>query len=294
MLNHWPQFRHNCTGERLLRNNRWRCDHGWDIDLDDGSSNYWIYNNLCLNGGIKNREGYLRIDENNITVNNGFHAHVWLRGCQDVVRRNIFWRGYEMSPAVGKEVDNNLFQVSGLTEPRPAKELQKGSRMDTHSVEADAMFVDPAHGDYRVKPGSPAFALGFKNFPMDQFGVTIPRLKAKARSPILPGAAAAAERKASNPIGLWLARQSRYRGYGVLRLRCGPGDGGVVLLDVPADSAAARAGLRKDDLIQGINTSNVSNMKELTTAYSAVGQGPIEVRFVRGQKLQTLKLPAEH
>jgi S1-C subfamily serine protease len=72
------------------------------------------------------------------------------------------------------------------------------------------------------------------------------------------------------------------------------GDGGVVLLDVPADSAAARAGLRKDDLIQGINTSKVSNVRELTTAYSAVGQGPIEVRFVRGQKPQTLKLPAEH
>jgi len=200
-----------------------------------------------------------------------------------------------MSPAVGKEVDDNLFQVSGLTEPRPAKELQKGSRMDTHSVEADAMFVDPAHGDYRVKPGSPALALGFKNFPMDQFGVTIPRLKAKARSPILPGAAAAAERKTSNPIGLWLGAAVRaiegmeFSVYGVAQ-----GDGGVVLLDVPADSAAARAGLRKDDLIQGINTSNLSNMMELTTAYSAVGQGPIEVRFVRGQKRQTLKLPAEH
>ena len=26
----------------ILRNNRWRCDHGWDIDLDDGSSYYLI------------------------------------------------------------------------------------------------------------------------------------------------------------------------------------------------------------------------------------------------------------
>ncbi|HEY4984705.1 MAG TPA: right-handed parallel beta-helix repeat-containing protein, partial [Verrucomicrobiae bacterium] len=34
----------------VLANNRWRCDHGWDIDLDDGSSNYIITNNLCLNG----------------------------------------------------------------------------------------------------------------------------------------------------------------------------------------------------------------------------------------------------
>ena len=104
----------DCVKPNILRNNRWRCDHGWDIDLDDGSSNYWIYNNLCLNGGIKNREGYFRIDENNVTVNNGFHAHVWLRGCQDIVRRNIFWRAYEGSPGVGKEVDNNLVQVSGL------------------------------------------------------------------------------------------------------------------------------------------------------------------------------------
>ena len=27
----------------IIRNNRWRCDHGWDVDLDDGSSNYYIY-----------------------------------------------------------------------------------------------------------------------------------------------------------------------------------------------------------------------------------------------------------
>ncbi|MCO5240744.1 MAG: hypothetical protein M9904_11895 [Chitinophagaceae bacterium] len=32
--------------QTIIRNNRFRCDHGWDIDLDDGSSNYHIYNNL--------------------------------------------------------------------------------------------------------------------------------------------------------------------------------------------------------------------------------------------------------
>jgi len=45
---------------------------------------------------------------------------------------------------------------------------------DIHSVFADPMFVDPANGDYRVKPESPALKLGFKNFPMDQFGVQKP------------------------------------------------------------------------------------------------------------------------
>ena len=59
----------------VIRNSRWRCDHGWDVDLDDGSTNYHIYNNLFLRGGIKNREGFFRVVENNIMVNNGFHPH---------------------------------------------------------------------------------------------------------------------------------------------------------------------------------------------------------------------------
>ncbi len=42
-----------------LRNNRWRCDHGWDIDLDDGSTNYRIENNLALNGGHQAARGLL-------------------------------------------------------------------------------------------------------------------------------------------------------------------------------------------------------------------------------------------
>ena len=32
-------------GKTIIRNSRFRCDRGWDIDLDDGSSNYEIYNN---------------------------------------------------------------------------------------------------------------------------------------------------------------------------------------------------------------------------------------------------------
>ena len=51
---------------------------------------------------------------------------------------------------------------------------------------ADAQFVDPAHGDYRVKDDSPALTLGFVNFPVNQFGVQKPELRAIARMPQLP------------------------------------------------------------------------------------------------------------
>lgn len=51
---------------------------------------------------------------------------------------------------------------------------------DQHSVVADPMFVDPEHGDYRVKAGSPALKLGFQNFPMDNFGVDKPEFVKEA------------------------------------------------------------------------------------------------------------------
>jgi hypothetical protein len=179
----------------VMRNNRWRCDHGWDIDLDDGSTNYHIYNNLCLNGGIKLREGFYRVCENNIMVDNSFHPHVWYGNSQDVFRRNIVFGPYrpiQVNKPWGKECDYNLLHKPGQKDAAPAKGLQQQSGLDEHSLEADAMFIDPARGDYRVKNGSPALALGFKNFPMDQFGVRKPALKKIARTPVLPGAGDAA------------------------------------------------------------------------------------------------------
>ena len=95
----------------VIRNNRFRCDHGWDIDLDDGSSNYHIYNNVMLNGGLKFREGFKRKAENNIMVNNSFHPHAWFRNSDDYFTRNIVmapYAPYEIKDW-GKNIDYNLF-----------------------------------------------------------------------------------------------------------------------------------------------------------------------------------------
>ena len=107
----------------VIRHNRWRCDHGWDIDLDDGSSNYHIYNNLCLRGGIKLREGYYRTVENNIIVGNTLHPHVWYHNSGDVFRRNVLRRPYRPArmheKPWGKEMDYNLLHQPNA-EPQPA------------------------------------------------------------------------------------------------------------------------------------------------------------------------------
>jgi parallel beta-helix repeat protein len=42
---------------------------------------------------------------------------------------------------------------------------------DVHSLVADPLFVDPAHDDYRLRPGSPALKLGFKPLPIGEMGL---------------------------------------------------------------------------------------------------------------------------
>lgn len=78
----------------IIRGNRWRCDHGWDVDLDDGSSNYLIEDNEFLSGGLKLREGYRRIVRRNRSTVNTLHRHCWPAGCGDVIVSNLFARPF--------------------------------------------------------------------------------------------------------------------------------------------------------------------------------------------------------
>jgi hypothetical protein len=50
------------------------------------------------------------------------------------------------------------------------KPFQEAGR-ELHSVVADPLFVDPAHDDYRLRPASPAFPLGFKPIDLGQVGL---------------------------------------------------------------------------------------------------------------------------
>ncbi len=59
-----------------------------------------------------------------------------------------------------------------LTLGRAQQETRRALGFDRSSLLGDPRFIDPAQGDYRVRPESPALKLGFTNFPMDQFGVS--------------------------------------------------------------------------------------------------------------------------
>ena len=59
-----------------------------------------------------------------------------------------------------------------LQETTPVDEWQAWQNLglDQHSVIADPLFVDRANDDYRLRPESPAFALGFKPIPVEKIG----------------------------------------------------------------------------------------------------------------------------
>ena len=57
-------------------------------------------------------------------------------------------------------------------------------------VVADPGFVDPANDDYRLRPDSPAFALGFQPIPVDRIGPYEDELRASWPIREAPGARA--------------------------------------------------------------------------------------------------------
>ncbi len=276
----------------VIRDSRWRCDHGWDIDLDDGSTNYEIYNNLMLAGGLKFREGYGRKAWNNILVNNGFHPHVWFDDSASEFRNNIVMRAHApigQPDGWGKLVDRNLF----MTEANRAAHLGAGA--DAHSAVGDPKFLDPASGDFRVADDSPARKIGFTNFPMDRFGVKKPSLKAIAKTPVIPEVRVASSgggEKAELKL-FWLGAPlhsltgEEFSAFGVSK-----DDGGVQLVKVPANSAAAAAGLRDNDLVQRVNDHKVANTDQLFAALNAVGSTPLKLSVIRHQKPVDLQLKA--
>jgi hypothetical protein len=196
----------------IIRNNRMQSGPGiYGIDLDDGSSNYTCYNNLLIGTGLKLQWGRLRHLQNNIVVKGGyveFHSN-WAKNGY-ILSHNIFvdtaiysfccWSVPDSMVSTqimadGEHIDSNTVYSFG-NQPKfaiwsahtPAncnwRQWLKGG-VDAHSVLADPLFNDTANRDYSVKAGSPALALGFKNFPMDSFGVMKPA--ASTQSPFFSG-----------------------------------------------------------------------------------------------------------
>ncbi len=253
----------------ILRHNRWRCDHGWDIDLDDGSSQYRIYNNLLLKGGLKLREGYDRMVTNNVIVNNSIHPHVWYEKSEDVITNNIVFERYNqimMDNTVGihkkwgKTIDRNFF-VCDSSQMRAY--IKNGA--DSNSLHGDPLFVDPKKGDYRVNAQSPALKIGFVNFDTHDYGVRLPHLRALVKTPELPEAMLVLHTgsKGSQRFSWMGVDLSEPKGQDLSALGVGFGESGVLLGNVLQSSPPFKAGFRTGDFIISIDGKKVEGIMRM-------------------------------
>jgi hypothetical protein len=187
LLDHWKP--------NIIRNNRIGNLPGTSnlgVDLDDGSTNYQIYDNLLINVTAKSADGYVHSISNNIVVGQPLTFHSWNTvDMRKFVTHNIivnpnpyyarspaYLGSVDFAPNTGR-IDSNLFWNNGKAvtlimrgsgENVDANPTWQQYGLDPHSRTADPQFTDPATCNYQVKAGSPALALGFHNFPMDQFG----------------------------------------------------------------------------------------------------------------------------
>jgi len=280
----------------VIRNSRWRCDHGWDIDLDDGSTNYDIYNNVLLGGGLKLREGFRRRAWNNIIIGRGFHPHVWFPNSKDEFFNNITngkhkGVGVPSKNAKGKNIDKNLFYGRDIY----GKDAFVEFGWDMNSVYGNPMFLDPKNGDYTVKEGSPALAVGFKNFPMDQFGVKKPNLKKIAKTPIVPYYKALTEEEIKTITAkavtstkvkslCWLDAEfselqgEEYSAYGIAK-----SDGGLVVKKFSKDSPLEKSGVQVGDVLLLIADKAIINKTAFWKIVNSKKDKNISLTIVRNQ-----------
>jgi len=202
----------------IVRNNRFEAPNlDFGIDCDDQACNYLQYNNLCFGGGLKLQWNRVNTYLNNILVNGAtaqFHG-VWTQSGHYGARNIIVGAGpiYNSCCFTGDvpsqvkanvtQWDSNCVYNSANPSSQPfvapwmgTNQIYSwaqwtGAGLDAHTKVADPMFTDvnktwpnyQPKGDYTVKAGSPALALGFKNFPMDSFGVMM-KDPTSIRSPI--------------------------------------------------------------------------------------------------------------
>ncbi|MCX6328102.1 MAG: PDZ domain-containing protein [Bacteroidia bacterium] len=248
----------------IIRNNRMRCDRGWDIDLDDGSSNYLLENNLCLTGGIKLREGLFRRIENNIMVNNSIHLHAWFAKSEDIIRHNIVCNAFKpvYMNGWGKEIDYNLFATNYAL----ARARQNGT--DRNSVAGDPLFKDPASSDFRVTENSPAIKIGFKNFDMHSFGVVSPKLRQLTLKPEIPKLNILNVEEESDKSISWRGSEiKKLKGISEMSATGMTSESGILITKLDSDSPLKKSGLKVNDVIIKVNGNTVSSLQQFFYYY---------------------------
>lgn len=157
---------------------------GWGIYTDEGSSDILIENNVVYRtrtGGFHQHYGRNNTITNNIFACSEAQQLQKTRAENHRVftfRHNIVY--FDQGSLLGGDWSENTFDMdcnlyydsSGrqVTFKDTSFDDWKKLGHDRRSIIADPLFVDPTKDDFRLKPSSPAFGLGFKQIDMSRVG----------------------------------------------------------------------------------------------------------------------------
>lgn len=250
----------------IIRNNRIHGNHAFGIDLDDGSSNYEIYNNLCLGVGIKTREGFDRKVYNNILVGCCFEIHCTYAMNEDVFCNNIIYNHKAYNFIAVNEGNTTQFK-------------------DNVCYKDGEVFNQPSSNDYSLKATSEALKLGFRNFPMtnQDFG-----RQDKPNPPIyvyIHGGSEASYYELEDAKLIDITDDGLRSATGL------PDYKGTYLLDIPAIGWWVEEGFRTSDVIRKVNHEEIVHTEDFIRVYKHLKQGDdYEIEVYRNQTHHTLKI----
>ena len=180
----------------------------------------------------------------------------------------------------GKEVDYNLFPDS------VSLSLAHENGTDINSLYGNPIFISPEKGNYNVADSSIALKLGFKNFPLNNFGVQKSDLKLIAKQPVIPQLNILSFQKVEISTKDWLG--------GVIKNIETPEEqsasglhnmDGVKVIKVPIGSKLETSHIMVGDVIIKVEKLKIKNISELMTSYQKnLWHGSIELTIIRHQK----------
>ena len=223
----------------VIRHNRVVGNRGFGIDLDDGSSNYLIENNLCIGVGIKLREGFYRTVRNNVLIGAPLDLHATFAGNDDVIAHNIVCNKVPLRPILlnrgyTTRVEHNIFLNAA---PKAKRQKLLHGRENTFDT-ADAHTLLDHLGEHP----------GFTPFPLE-FG------KPGAAQPKLTQIAlqtSGSSRHIRNRFGKFSTVDEQIRSY-----TGAPGTSGLYVLHVGLFSPLRRYGVQPEDILLALDGEQI-------------------------------------